>query len=61
VIEDESRFTVTDEYDNGEDCLSYVRNWMGTRIDRDVQRRVAAERGPIRLPQEIRLRGLRRT
>jgi hypothetical protein len=61
VIEDESRFTVADEYDNGEDCLSYVRNWMGTRIDRDVERRVAAERGPIRLSQEIRLRVLRRT
>jgi hypothetical protein len=61
VIEDESRFTVADEYDNGEDCLSYVRNWMGTRIDRDVERRVAAERGRIRLPQEIRLRVLRRT
>jgi hypothetical protein len=60
VIEDESRFSVVDEYDNGEDCLSYVRNWMGTRIDRDVERRVAAERGRIRLPQEIRLRVLRR-
>jgi hypothetical protein len=59
-IEDESRFSVVDEYDNGEDCLSYVRNWMGTRIDRDVERRVAAERGRIRLPQEIRLRLLRR-
>ena len=56
VIEDQSRFTVADEYDNGEDCLSYVRNWMGTRIDRDVGRRVAAERGQIRLPQEVRLR-----
>ena len=61
VIDDESLFTVADEYDNGDDCLSYVRNWMGTRIDRDVERRVAAERGPIRLPQQIRLRVLRRT
>ena len=59
VIEDESRFSVVDEYDNGEDCLSYIRHWMGTRIDRDVERRVAAERGRIRLPQEIRLRVLR--
>jgi hypothetical protein len=61
VIEDESRLTVADEYDDGEDCLSYVRDWIGTRIDPDVQRRVAAESGPIRLPQEVRLRVLRRT
>jgi hypothetical protein len=60
AIEHESRFTVADEYDDGEDCLSYVRNWMGTRIDPDVERRVAAERGHIRLPQEVRLRLLRR-
>jgi hypothetical protein len=60
VIEDESRFTVADEYDDGEECLSYVRNWIGTRIDPEVQRRVAAERGRIRLPQEVRLRVLRR-
>jgi hypothetical protein len=60
VIEDESRFIVADEYDNGQDCLSYVRDWMGTRVDRDVERRVAAEGGAIRLPQEIRLRVLRR-
>jgi hypothetical protein len=60
VIEHESRFSVADEYDDGEDCLSYVRRWMGTRIDRDVERWVAAERGRIRLPQEVRLRLLRR-
>jgi hypothetical protein len=34
---------------------------MGTRIDTDLGRRVAAERGPIRPPQEIRLRVLRRS
>jgi hypothetical protein len=61
VIEHESRFSVADEYDDGEDCLSYVRDWVGTRIDPDVERRVAAERGRIRLPQEIRLRLLRRS
>jgi hypothetical protein len=61
VIEHESWLTVADEYDDGEDCLSYVRNWVGTRIDADVEQRVAAERGRIRLPQEIRLRLLRRS
>jgi hypothetical protein len=61
VIEHESRLTVADEYDDGEECLSYVRNWVGTRIDLAVERRVAAERGRIRLPQEIRLRLLRRS
>jgi hypothetical protein len=60
VIEDESRFIVADDYDDGEECLSYVRNWMGTRIDAEVQRRVAAEPGHIRIPQEVRLRVLRR-
>jgi hypothetical protein len=61
AIEHESRFTVSDEYDDGEECLSEVRNWKGTRIDPAVERRVAAERGRIRLPQEIRLRLLRRS
>jgi hypothetical protein len=61
VIDDESHLTVEDEYDDGEECLSYVRKWIGTRIDPEVQRRVAAERGRIRLPQEVRLRVLRRT
>jgi hypothetical protein len=61
AIEHESRFTVADEYDDGAECLSYVRTWMGTRIDDAVERRVAAECGRIRLPQEIRLRLLRRS
>ena len=59
VVEDESRFTVTDEYDDGSDFLTYVRDWAGTRVEPDVERRVARERGRVRLHEEIRLRVLR--
>lgn len=61
AIEHESRFTVVDTYDDGEEFVSEVGSWKGTRIDPAVERRVAAERGRIRLPQEIRLRLLRRS
>jgi hypothetical protein len=59
AIEDERRFTVTDEYDDGAEFVSHASGWVGTRIDRDVERRAARERGPVLLHQEIRLRVLR--
>jgi hypothetical protein len=61
VVDDESRLTVTDEYDNGDDFIQNAQNWVGTRIDPDVQRRVALEQRKVSLHQEVRLRLLRRT
>ena len=56
VIDAESELTVTDRYDGGEDFLSHVQNWIGTRIERDLARRARRERGPVRVHQEIRMR-----
>jgi hypothetical protein len=59
AIEAESRFVVTDAYDDGEDFLSHVRNWMGTRIEPELERAVRGEHGRVRVHQEIRMRLLR--
>jgi hypothetical protein len=56
AVDAESMLTVTDEYDDGEDFLSYVSNWKGTRIEPELERRAALERGRVRVHQEIRMR-----
>jgi hypothetical protein len=56
AIDAESWTTVTDEYDGGEDFLSHVRNWMGTRIEPELERRALGERGRVRVHQQIRVR-----
>ena len=33
VVVHESRLTVTDAYDDGDDFLANVRDWVGTRVD----------------------------
>jgi hypothetical protein len=52
----ESWLTVTDDYDDGDDFLSHVSNWMGTRIGPELERAAARERGHVRVHQEIRMR-----
>jgi hypothetical protein len=59
AIDAESWLTVTDDYEDGEDFLSYVRNWMGTRIEPGLERRARDERGQVRVHQQIRMRLLR--
>jgi hypothetical protein len=59
AIDAESWTTVTDEYDDGEDFLRYVPNWIGTRIEHGLERRARDEHGPVRVHQQIRMRLLR--
>jgi hypothetical protein len=59
AIDAESWTTVTDVYDDGDDFLSYVPNWMGTRIEPELERRARDERGRVRIHQQIRVRLLR--
>jgi hypothetical protein len=56
----ESRFVVTDAYDNGAECLQTVSNWAGTRVPSEVTQRLAAAMSPVTVEQEVRLRLLRR-
>ena len=57
----ESRFIVTDTYDNGPECLDIVSGWRGTRVPTDLTRRLTvAATSPVAVEQEVRLRLLRR-
>ena len=59
-LERESRFVVTDTYDNGPECLDIVSGWLGTRIPPELTQRLAATTRPVTVQQEVRLRLLRR-
>lgn len=59
VIEDEERFVVADEYDNGRELVETVRGWQGTRISDTLGKKVAAAASPLTVHQEVRLRVLR--
>ena len=59
-LQHESRFVVTDTYDNGPECLDTVSNWSGTRVPSETTRRLAAATSPVTVQQEVRLRLLRR-
>ena len=59
-LEHESRFIVTDSFDNGPECLDIVSGWCGTRVPLGVSQRLAAATSPVTVEQEVRLRLLRR-
>jgi hypothetical protein len=59
-LEHESRFVVTDTYDNGPECLEVVAGWRGTRLPRTLATRLPAAKPPVTVQQEVRLRLLRR-
>jgi hypothetical protein len=59
-LEHESRFVVTDTYDNGPECLDIVSGWRGTRVSPGVSQRLAATTSPVTVQQEVRLRLLQR-
>jgi hypothetical protein len=59
-LEHESRFVVTDTYDNGPECLEIVAGWRGTRVPPAVSQRLAVATRPVTVEQEVRLRLLRR-
>jgi hypothetical protein len=56
----ESRFVVTDTYDNGLDCLEIVGSWRGTSVPDAVSTGLAATTSQVTVQQEVRLRLLRR-
>ena len=56
----ESRFTVTDSFDNGPECLETVSGWRGTRVPPRVAQRLAAATAAVTVGQQVRLRLLRR-
>ncbi len=60
-LQHESRFVVTDTYDNGPECLEIVGGWQGTRVPDSVSIRLAATTSQVTVQQEVRLRLLRRT
>jgi hypothetical protein len=60
-LEHESRFLVTDIYDNGPECLEIVRGWRGTRVPQTLSTSLAATTSQVTVQQEVRLRVLRRS
>lgn len=59
-LQHESRFVVTDTYDDGPECLEIVGGWQGTRIPVSVSTGLAAATSQVSVQQEVRLRLLRR-
>jgi hypothetical protein len=59
-LEYESRFIVTDSFDNGPECLDIVSGWRGTRVPLGVSQRLAAATSPVSVQQDVRLQLLRR-
>ena len=55
----ESRFTVTDSFDNGPECLETVSGWRGTRVPPGLSQQLAAATSRVSVQQEVRLRLLR--
>ncbi len=59
ALEEERRFVVTDFYDDGAEFVAEVGEWAGTQIEDAFGARLATERRPVELHQEVRLRVLR--
>jgi hypothetical protein len=59
ALDAERRFVVIDGYDDGAEFVAEVREWAGTHIEDAFAERLAKERGPVHLHQEVRLRVLR--
>jgi hypothetical protein len=59
-LQHESRFVVTDSYDDGPECLEMVGGWRGTRVSASVSTGLAATTSQVTVQQEVRLRLLRR-
>jgi hypothetical protein len=56
----ESRFVVTDSFDDGPDCFETVGQWRGTRVPANVSTRLATTTVQVTVEQDVRLRLLRR-
>ena len=51
---------VTDVYDDLAELIAEAGAWVGTAVPVGLSRRAAAERGPVRLHQDVRVRLLTR-
>jgi hypothetical protein len=58
-LQHESRFVVTDTFDDGPECVEIVNGWRGTRIPDSVAVQLAATTTQVTVQQEIRMRLLR--
>jgi hypothetical protein len=59
TLERESRYVVTDEYDDGAEFVAVTRDWAGTNLSDALAARVGQEQRRVRLHQDVRLRLLR--
>jgi hypothetical protein len=58
-LERESRYVVTDEYEDGAGFVTVTREWAGTDVSDALAARVSPEQGRVRLHQDVRMRLLR--
>jgi len=56
AVQDERSFVVADSFDDGAEMLATVGAWMGTRIPRALEKRIARQPGSVHVHQDIRLR-----
>ena len=56
TLERESRYVVTDEYDDGAQFVAVTRGWAGTTVSDALAARAGREQGRLRLHQDVRLR-----
>jgi hypothetical protein len=59
-LKHEQRFTVTDSFDNGRECLETVSSWRGTEVPASLACRLEATQATVTVEQDVRLRLLRR-
>jgi hypothetical protein len=52
----EERFTVTDSFSSGPECLDLMRGWRDTQVPAGLARRLATVETEVELHQEVRLR-----
>ena len=60
-LQREERFTVTDSFDDGHECLETVSSWRDTRVPSSLASRLETTHAAVRVEQEVRLRLLRVT
>jgi hypothetical protein len=58
-LKHESRFVVTDEYDDVAEFIAVTRDWAGTHVGDAFAALAEGEGGRVRLHQDVRLRVLR--
>jgi hypothetical protein len=57
--EAEQRYVVTDAFGSGDELVDTVKEWQGTHVPKDLERRVRATPGQAYVHQDVRLRVLR--